>query len=158
MTHHTTYDPSHHTRLRHHTRRYGKTQGFCPNTIICQKHGITSIFCHSSAWKHRVTSHSHITIWHDELSKEKKKKKKKRFKIEIITKTQQKYNTTKTHDTTVLPKPMLCPTWVMAKTICFRKIWLCTTSCSCIFWVLDNFYHHKNYIGSYYTLYAIVYN
>ena len=31
-----------------------------------------------------------------------KKKKKKWFKIEIITKTQQKYNTTKTHDTAVM--------------------------------------------------------
>ena len=24
-----------------------------------------------------------------------------------------------------------------------------------VFWVLDNFYYHKNYIGSYYTLYSI---
>ena len=66
------------------------------------------------------------------LAKKKLEKKwKKWFKIEIITKTQQKYNTTKTRDTvvmglslwhctrtsdtrdrdtTVLPKPVLCPT------------------------------------------------
>ena len=43
----------------------------------------------------------------------------------------------------------------MAKTICYGEIQLCTTSRSCIFWVLDNFYYHKNYIGSYYTLYSI---
>ena len=48
--------------------------------------------------------------------------------------------------------------WVMAKTICFSKIWLCTTSCSCIFVVLHDSFHHKNYIGAYYTLYTIVYN
>ena len=46
----------------------------------------------------------------------------------------------------------------MAKTICFGKIRLCTTSCSCIFVVLHNFFHHKNYIGTYYTLYTTVYN
>ena len=39
-----------------------------------------------------------------------------------------------------------------AKMICYGKIQLCMTSHSCIFWVLDNFYYHKNYIGSYYTL------
>ena len=48
--------------------------------------------------------------------------------------------------------------WVMAKTICFSKIRLCTTSCSCIFVVLHDFFHHKNYIGTYYTLYTTVYN
>ena len=48
--------------------------------------------------------------------------------------------------------------WVMAKTICFGKIRLCTTSCSCIFVVLHDFFHHKNYIGTYYTLYTTVYN
>ena len=42
--------------------------------------------------------------------------------------------------------------------ICFSKIWLCATSHNCIFWVLDNFYCHKNFIGSYYTLYTIFYN
>ena len=40
----------------------------------------------------------------------------------------------------------------MAKMICYGEIRLCMTSRSCIFWVLDNFYYHKNYIGSYYTL------
>ena len=39
-----------------------------------------------------------------------------------------------------------------AKTTCYGKIQLCMTSRSCIFWVLDNFYYHKNYKGSYYTL------
>ena len=38
---------------------------------------------------------------------------------------------------------------------CFSKIWLCATSHSCIFWVLDNFYCHKNFMGSYYTLYIL---
>ena len=42
--------------------------------------------------------------------------------------------------------------------ICFSKIRLCATSHNCIFWVLDNFYCHKNFIGSYYTLYTIFYN
>ena len=46
-------------------------------------------------------------------------------------------------------------THVTAKTICYGEIQLCMTSRSCIFWVLDNFYYHKNYIGSYYTLYSI---
>ena len=48
--------------------------------------------------------------------------------------------------------------WVMAKKICFSKIQLCMTSRSCIFVVLHNFFHHKNYTGTYYTLYTIVYN
>ena len=48
--------------------------------------------------------------------------------------------------------------WVMAKMICFGKIQLCATSHNCIFWVLDNFYCHKNFKGSYYTLYTIFYN
>ena len=60
---------------------------------------------------------------------------------------------------------ILCPfwekwtriAWVMAKMICFSKIWLCATSHNCIFWVLDNFYCHKNFMGSYYTLYTIFY-
>jgi hypothetical protein len=46
----------------------------------------------------------------------------------------------------------------MAKTICFGKIRLCTTYRSCIFGVLDDSFHHKNFIGTYYTLYTIVYN
>ena len=46
----------------------------------------------------------------------------------------------------------------MAKTICFSKIQLCATSHNCIFWVLDNFYCHKNFMCSYYTLYTIFYN
>ena len=43
----------------------------------------------------------------------------------------------------------------MEKMICYGEIRLCMTSCSYIFWVLDNFYYHKNYIGSYYTVYSI---
>ena len=46
----------------------------------------------------------------------------------------------------------------MAKTICFSKIQLCATSHNCIFWVLDNFYCHKTFMGSYYRLYTIFYN
>ena len=42
--------------------------------------------------------------------------------------------------------------------ICFGKIQLCATSHNCIFWVLDNFYCHKNFMGSYYTPYTIFYN
>ena len=48
--------------------------------------------------------------------------------------------------------------WVMAKTICFGIIRLCMTSHSCIFGVLHNFFHHKKYMGTYYTLCTIVYN
>ena len=48
--------------------------------------------------------------------------------------------------------------WHVAKMICYSKVQLCWTSHTCIFWVLDNFYHHKNFMGSYYTLYTIVYN
>ena len=46
----------------------------------------------------------------------------------------------------------------MAKTICFSKIQLCVTSHNYIFWVLDNFYCHKNFMGSYYTLYTVFYH
>ena len=48
--------------------------------------------------------------------------------------------------------------WDVAKMICYSKIQLCSTSHNCIFWVLDNFCRHKNFMGSYYTLYTIVYN
>ena len=34
----------------------------------------------------------------------------------------------------------------MAKTICYARIWLCAASCTCVFWYLENFYHHKNFI------------
>ena len=48
--------------------------------------------------------------------------------------------------------------WDMAKMICFGKIQLCAMSCSCIFWHVEYFYHHKNYMVSYYTLCSIFYN
>ena len=37
----------------------------------------------------------------------------------------------------------------MAKMICYSKIQLCVMSCSCIFWHVENFYHHKNYMVNY---------
>ena len=46
--------------------------------------------------------------------------------------------------------------WV--KTICFGGFQHSTTSRNCIIWVLEGFYHHKNFIGSNYTLYTIVYS
>ena len=46
----------------------------------------------------------------------------------------------------------------MAKTICYGKIRHCAMSCSCIFWHVENFYHHKNYMVNYCTLYSIFYN
>ena len=45
-----------------------------------------------------------------------------------------------------------------AKTICYGKIQLCVMSCSCIFWHAEYFYHHKNYMVRYYTLYSIFYS
>ena len=48
--------------------------------------------------------------------------------------------------------------WDMAKMICYDKIQLCAMSCSCIFWHVENFYHHKNYMVNYYTLCSIFYN
>ena len=48
--------------------------------------------------------------------------------------------------------------WDIAKMICYSKIRLCALSCSCIFWHVEYFYHHKNYMVSYYTLCSIFYN
>ena len=48
--------------------------------------------------------------------------------------------------------------WDMAKMICYSKIQLCVMSCNCIFWHVEYFYHHKNYMVSYYTLCSIFYN
>ena len=45
-----------------------------------------------------------------------------------------------------------------AKRICYGKIRLCAMSCGCIFWHVEYFYHHKNYMVRYYTLYSIFYN
>ena len=57
------------------------------------------IFLHKSIGSHHI-----VTSQYDMMSLAKKKLEfflKKWFKIEIVTKTQQKYNTTKTHDTMV---------------------------------------------------------
>ena len=59
------------------------------------------IFLHK---KKSIGSHHIVTSQYDMMSLAKKKlekNEKKWFKIEIITKMQQKYNTTKTHDTMV---------------------------------------------------------
>ena len=59
------------------------------------------IFLHKSIGSHHI-----VTSQYDMMSLAKKKlekrNEKKWFKIEIITKTQQKYNTTKTRDTVVM--------------------------------------------------------
>ena len=47
--------------------------------------------------------------------------------------------------------------WSVAKMICYAEIRLCATSCTCVFWHLEDFYHHKNFIGKNYTQYTIVY-
>ena len=54
-----------------------------------------------SFFKKSIGSHHIVTSQYDMMSLAKKKLEKKRFIIEIITKTQQKYNTTKTRDTMV---------------------------------------------------------